>query len=239
MRIVNYNILFLLILILMPYSGYSREITLSGIEDTIDGEISAKVLEHAYSIDDINLNVLYMPAQRSIATSSAGKVDGELFRTPDSVSKYSSLIQVAQPIHYVNVYIATKSKSGIESIEQLRNRSIGVVRGRLYKRLTQGFDNVSMVTRHNQLVKMLINDRVDAIILSEYTLRYYMSKENKENTKNIVVLGDPIYSSPVFHYLHKRNKDLVPIIKSRVNQVMDNGIYEKILSKYTLLSGGK
>ncbi|HAT1722174.1 TPA: transporter substrate-binding domain-containing protein [Legionella pneumophila] len=77
-------------------------------------------------------------------------------------------------------FMATKNDS-ITSLEKLNNRSIGIIRGSLFKQLiTQKFKNnrVREYPSTNQLITALNQQEVDALLMDDFSDDYWITNNN-------------------------------------------------------------
>lgn len=73
-----------------------RVLTFSAIKNSINTEISARVMTEAYS--RIGIDIEQCPGKRALMLAELGRVDGELFRTAGMGKEYPNLLSLPQAI---------------------------------------------------------------------------------------------------------------------------------------------
>ncbi|WP_207678165.1 transporter substrate-binding domain-containing protein [Desulfonema magnum] len=77
---------------------------------------------------------------------------------------------------------------------------------------------------------MLDNDRLDIVVNSVIT---GLGTLKKTGVRGITILNPPLEIHPVFHYLHKKNKALIPRLESVLKKMEKTGRIRKVQEKIT------
>ena len=85
--------------------------------------------------------------------------------------------------------------------------------------------NVEAVTGPDQLFNMLILDRVDIVALPRDV---GLTTLSAMGLKGIKILEPPLQRDALYHYLHKRNKPLVPKITASLQEMGKKSLIQAI-----------
>jgi len=230
MKIIKILHLFLLSLFIVIPLQSSDKLVFTSVKNSGFSKFALEVMSIAYLNIGIKISIKPLPGTRALVVSNKGKdVDGELFRISGIEKKYTNLIPVKVALHESKWVIYTKNKEfKVNGWQSLKPYKIGIRRGIVTtKNGTQGMQTV-MVNNNEQLFKMLDSNRVDVIIISEFNGKKYY---NKDKYKDIKLLDTPVSVIPVYHFLHKKNKHLIPKITQAMETLESKGIIQKIKSK--------
>ena len=190
----------------------------SGYEDIVDA------VKKAYEKIGFKVKIHEMPAQRSLHESNSGEaIDGELARAVFAEQFMKTQIRVPVRLTTIEASVFVKDLDieikGWESIKGYRTTS---VRG--YMILKKHMENLSQLTEvadTKQALSFLDNNRADlAVLVKKIGLKTLESL----NFKDIKVLEPAIEHIPVYHYIHEKNKDLLPAITKALSEVTGNAI---------------
>ena len=189
------------------------------------------VLQEAYKKADLSLEIVKTSGERAIQLSNSGETDGELYRIKGINSKYTHLVMVPVPVCHSEIVVFTKSKEFvIKGWKSLKPYKIGMLRGAKYaEKNTKGM-NRFMATKTEQLYYMLDQDRLDIVVNSVIT---GLGELEKTGIRGIRILKPPLEKHAVFHYLHKKNKALVPRLESVLREMEKAGRIRKIQEEAT------
>jgi len=201
-------------------------IIVSGIKGAVNSDISIQVLKEAYKEIGYEVKYLPLPGARALHTSNSGEVDGELFRIANVEKKYENLIPVPTPINVLQGIVFSKRNDiQINGWKSLKPYKIGIQIGiKFVERGTKGF-NVVAVESNEQVFKMLNSGRVDIAVVA-YTNGVKVL--NKLKFIDIVSLSPPVQEYKLYHYLHKRHKDLVPKLDFVLQNMKKTGRIKQI-----------
>ncbi len=226
---MNFRVSVLVLSILLfPTTGYSdqNKIVVSGIAGAVNSDISLQVLKEAYKEIGYQIEYQPLPGARALHTSNSGQVDGELFRIANVEKKYKNLIPVPTPINVLQAIVFSKNKNvDVNGWKSLKPYKIGVQIGiKFVERGTRGF-NVSAVETNEQVFKMLNSGRVNIAVVA-YTNG--VKTINKLKLTDVKTLKPPVQEYLLYHYLHKRHKNLIPSLDSVLQNMKKSGRIEQI-----------
>lgn len=207
----------------------AESLTFSAIEDSTNTLISARVLKEAYKRINIEIIIEKYPAARALQYSNAGHTDGELFRVGDINKKYSNLLMIPVPINTLEGLAFSKqvrlTASGWHSLKPYK---VGIRRG--IKFSEKGVHSVEgiytqVVARNEQLFRLLEAGRVDIIILARLN---GLETSKKLQIPSGSLLTKTVEDYPLYHYLHKKHRHLVPEITATLIEMKKEGLIKKI-----------
>ncbi len=194
-----------------------------------DHFLAMRVVGAAYIRLNIPIEFIELPGPRALESSSRGEIDGELSRIYSVGEKYPTLIRVPTPISYFKPSVFSKNKHiKVNGWSSLKGYDIGFMRGMKYaERGLRDHDpeklSISVVERHSFL--MLSKNRIDIAISSQIN-GLIILKKLKLN--QIHCLKPPLERLLTYHYLHEKNKKLIPKLDKILKQMVKRGEMERM-----------
>lgn len=208
-----------LTLTLTKVAGEHNEITVA----------ATRILSEAYENIGINVTIEELPSKRALFLSNKGITDGELIRIDNIDLKYTELIKV--PVAYMSIRHMVWTKNVVLPCNDKVNLSpylIGFNRGYLFAEgVTKGMNKYAAGS-FQQVFKMLDLGRVEVAIATDYTGKSII---RELDLQGISMLPTPLDITPVFHYLHDKNKHLLDRITSSLQKMQRDGRFNKIISQ--------
>jgi hypothetical protein len=204
----------------------------SQIVDTPDQAIGAVIVKSAYEKLGNPVEFAILPGKRALAESSEGRTNGEVHRIFEIGEQYPTLLQVPTPINYIEPSVFSKKHDfEVTDCTALQGYRIGIVRGVKHSQLcTQGMENVFVANDLTGVMYMLDAGRIDLLITARIN-GLLMTKDLGLGT--IKPLSPPLSRLWVYHYLHERHKDLVPIIDAVFKAMQESGELEALREQAT------
>jgi ABC-type amino acid transport substrate-binding protein len=147
--------------------------------------------------------------------------------------EWESLAQRVAPLHAFKFVVLAKKTSGIRSVAQLKGKLLGVARGAFYDDAINKDDSIRKfgVSDPFQGVRMLVLDRLDAVISSDYLLSYALKQSGVDATQ-----FDSPFAVNEKSYVLYASKDLgaetVRRLQRAVEALQKSGQIERILRSY-------
>lgn len=188
--------------------------------------MSERILKVAYGELGISIKMQKLPGKRALVHSNRGITDGELFRILGINKTFQNLIPIMVPVHYSSfVVFTTNVDFEVNGWESLRPYKIGYLSGiALIENNTKGM-MVEPVNTMKQGFKKLILERTHVMIETRIS-GLSVIKEN--NFKGITILEPPLQNVPVYHYLHKKHRALIPELEKVMRQIEQDGRRQQI-----------
>ncbi|MDH5518366.1 MAG: transporter substrate-binding domain-containing protein [Gammaproteobacteria bacterium] len=193
------------------------------------GGFYGEVVKEIFSRLDIDAKVIRLPSSRSILNANQGIDAGVIARTKGFEKKYANLIRVPSAIvKFKFVAYSLDETIKVTDWDSFAPYSVGIIRGwRIYEKNIRNAKQITKVNNADQLFKLLLNGRSD-LVLFEY---YRGSWWNKHLNAKAYLIGSPIAEKEMFIYMHKKHAALVPEITRVIEQMKQDGTYEKIKDK--------
>ena len=227
------QILIILLCLLWAFQADAgRTLILTTGEDTTIQEISVLVLKEAYASLGHDIDILRIPNARALHTSNAGNADGEVSRIDGIKKKFSNLIQIPVAVNYLEgVAFGRDSTLDISGWASLKKyRIVGVMGVKFveynYARHSIASHNVYLFT---QAVRMIQSGRYDVAVFPRVNGLAAIRSIQAEEVKPI---GPPLITTRLYHYLHKKNKALLPEIKTALDKMEKSGRIAQIRQQF-------
>lgn len=203
------------------------KLTISAIENEQTHELAKRVVRVAYEKIGIDVEFIDLPARRGLEWANSGKTDGDLARIDGTDKKFTNLIQILTPVTlFKGVVFTQKIERNIQSWEELKGLSVGIIGGIRYSDIgTKGLDRV-IVKDMVQLFMLLAKDRIDIAVAGLDAGKIEINQHHKG--AKLHVIGEPLLVAPLFHFVHKKNRDLVLQLESVFKEMSENGEMSKI-----------
>ncbi|KLN58915.1 hypothetical protein WH96_20395 [Kiloniella spongiae] len=217
---------------LWPFSSSAQEpLVFTGIEKSSYATISKRVMVEAYKRLDINVKFSDLPAARSLAVANSGRVDGELYRIKNIHLKYKNLIMLPVPIGIMEgVGITINPNISLQEWKSLVPYRVCIRNGvKFAESGTKGM-KIDVSNTNEHLFYNLGLNRCDVIILARLTSIKLAQDFEKE--MKMPVYYHVIQTYPLFHYLHKKNKHLVPKLVDVLEEMQVDGTIASIRESY-------
>jgi len=178
-------------------------------------------LTQAYRDIGYQLNIQYLPAERSLKMSSQGKFDGELFRIAAVGQYYPQLLQVPVPLARVELYAFVNAGREHEFglWQQDATLRIGFVRGFKMAELYEVAGHKTIVNTPGQAVQMLQQHKIDVLLEDLQSL--LDATAGDEKGANLVKLPDVLATEELFHFVHQRHQQLIPALTEQLQRQSD------------------
>ena len=219
---------------LWPISVLAQEpLIFTGIENSSYATISERVMREAYGRMGLNVQFSSLPAARALAVANSGRADGELYRIKNIHLKYKNLIMLSVPIGIMEgVAITTNPKISLDGWQSLEPYRVCIRNGVKFAEAGTKQMTIDVANSNEQLFNNLGMNRCDVIVLARLTsIALAQDFERKMKTP---VQFHVIQTYPLFHYLHKKNRHLVPKLTEVLKAMETDGTIVKIRAQYIL-----
>lgn len=229
MRLRNILVGVLMLILNINCAFSSDKLVFSSIEKSSFTNFAMSVLSEAYKRIGIDIETYPLPAKRSLRSANEGiNYDGELFRISGIENEYTNLIPIKIPLHQSKWMVFTKNKKiEVNGWQSLKQYKLGIRRGiATTKKGTEelGFNTYSVNT-NKQLFELLERNRVDAVIISKGNAQKALKNSD---FKDIVMLENPVQVNNVYHFVHTKNKQLIPQIYKSLKKLETEGFIARM-----------
>ncbi len=210
--------------------SHANSINIGALEGSANSKPVEIILREAYGRIGTNINVFYFPARRSLKMADDGSLDGELQRVDGLDKTYLNLVKVPIKVGaFRGMAFTTGLSIPINGWQSLKNYKVGIVRGVAF--VEKGTRNMKPISAGNieNLFAMLKGGRFDVAVVSQQSGECAIKRGKLDG---VTMLPTPIEEYPLFHYLHVKHKDLVPLIADQLRQLNDEGRINEIWSSH-------
>ncbi|MES9858422.1 MAG: transporter substrate-binding domain-containing protein [Sedimenticola sp.] len=196
--------------------------TAPGFLDTL-----AKEVFHRLGIE---LEVIILPAERALINANNGIEDGNLLRIKGLEKQYPNLIRVPEKMMNSEfVGYAVKPIVSRPGWTRLSNLIVTYPKGwKIFDANTKRAEKVLMVGDPLQMFALLREDRADVALYEKWQGLLQARNAGLQGHK---VLNPPFASMEMFMYLNKKHKALVPKVAKTLQQMKQDGTYQKIFDQ--------
>lgn len=190
--------------------------------NTPDQLVGAEILKVIYSKARIPIEIIPLSEKRALLESSQGRLDGEVHRILEISLDYPDLIKIPTEINYIEPTVFSKDKYFLlAGCSSLKGKLIGRVRGVKYAELcTKDMDNVAIFSDSGSLMKSLNRNIIDHAITAYFN---GLVQLKKLGISSVIALKPPLRKRPLFHYLHKKHKNLIPELEGIISEMTKTG----------------
>lgn len=163
------------------------------------------------------------PAKRAQEEAASGLLDGDALRILSFEQANPTLIRVPTPIYTIEViaFVNKQTSVNISSKGDLAQYKVGRVRGfKNAELITNDLPDVSVSNSAEHMMLLLEKQRIDVAIFERNA---GIKVVEDHNFTNVIPLPVVLASHTLYHYLHKKNADLVPKLDAVLREISSNG----------------
>lgn len=188
------------------------------------------LLAEAFNRIGQSIEIVNLPAERSLINANAGITDGDFVRIAGLTGLYPNLVMVPEKIvDFEFVAFSKKVRGRTTSWDFLQPYDVAIVRG--WKILEENVVATRSLLRTDdqfQLFTLLANDRTDIVIYSRFE-GYAIS--NSLGGTDIKALEPPLAVREMYLYLNRKNQGLVRPLALALGEMKRDGSYQAIRIK--------
>jgi len=192
--------------------------------------IAKEILTKAYTKANIPVSFKLLNLQESLQKSNAGIYDGEISRIKDINKHYTNLrIIPISTIEIQAVAFSKNKKSIINSYADLEGKNFAIVRGaKFIETATKDYAKTYKKNFYEAL-ESLNNNEIDIIVCPKLAA---LSIIYKKKYTNIHIVSQSLQNVKLYHFVHKKNTHLIPIITPILQQMQKSKELEYIKQKF-------
>jgi len=193
-------------------------------------KVASEVLHRAYTRIGIEPEFSYINLQESLILSNSGQIDGEIARIKVIHKKFPNLIEVPVVISYVEGAAFSKNTSlYIANWNDLKPYRIGIAKGaKFIETGTKGMNRI-FYKGFKAAFFALDKGEIDLVVTPKSTGKYII---HEEGFKDIKMVGETLQKLDLYHFLHKKNKHLIPKITPVLQEMKKSGEIQYIRGYY-------
>ncbi|MCE9680600.1 transporter substrate-binding domain-containing protein [Shewanella sp. AS1] len=219
-----------LFLLSTSHECFSQEtLSFSGVQGSERAELAAVVLQQAYQQIDISVLFKPMNAKQGAESANAGDLDGVLARIDGIDVFYPNLIQVPIPINYLELGVfSTRQDLDIDGWYSLSPYKVGIIKGMLIAERNSELFEITRLDNYAELVASLLAGSIDVAVMPKQNGKDAISHYGKNQIKDLGVVLD---NALLYHYLHRRHRELVPQISAILKAMLLDGTIQRLTIK--------
>ena len=202
-------------------------VVISAIANEQTHAIAKLVLQEAYRRIGYGVCFDDLPGKRALEWANNGLTDGDAARIEGTEKKYTNLVPVKIPVIHFNGVAFTKAvDKPIRQWADLRGLRIGVVRGIRYS--TIGTEGMAPYFANDMthLFTLLEEGRIEVAVAVEDAGRIEIHRHFQN--RGIHVIGSPLFSAPLYHFVHIRNRSLVDPLEAVLSRMAASGEIQRL-----------
>jgi len=198
----------------------------NGIPSGFDVEVIKAIFEGK----DIDLIFKIMPWDNVLKALADGSI-----HITSGVDKTFERLKIYDfalfPLVSDDVKIFVKEEKGIDGLKDLKGKNVSTLKGASYQSLLEniGDINLHLFNSETDALKALNNSTVEAFVgtvkPARFNIKIYGYRDMKE-------VGTPIFKSTMYLAVRKGDKELLELINRGQQEIINNGVYEKIYRKW-------
>ena len=217
----------LLLLFVWMATPVSAELLRLGTYEGIDEELEQEIimLRQVATQLGYEIELVKLPAQRSLTMAARGDIDGELMRQPNATERFTTLLPLLVPLYRLEYWVMVGEHRDCPASEREVRflKPVGVLglkySERVYRLSEVGFEQA--INTHAAL-RMLLAGRADYIVLPQSRLLLAATKKFGLVLKPC--LRRPLLSLDAFVYLHEKHQALVPEFERLLRLRLASGV---------------
>jgi len=185
------------------------------------------VIREAFRRIGLNVNIFTLPAERALQNVNYGINDGDFTRITGLENKYPNLVLVPEKlIDYEYMAFSKNVNHRVKGWSGLKPYDVGIITGwKILEANVTDTRSIVKVRDEKVLFTLLENERVDMVIY--YRLGGTALLEEL-NFKDIHVIEPPVSVNPMYLYLNKKHKSLIPKLVASLRELKNDGTYNKL-----------
>jgi polar amino acid transport system substrate-binding protein len=190
------------------------------------------IIKEACRRAGVDVEIVHLTSERSLVNADEGIDDGVFVRVAGLEEKYPNLVIVPEPITNFEFAVFTKKiDAKLANWDDLQPYCVGIIRGwKILEHNLSGVKSLIIVKDETSLFSMLEEDRLDLIVYDKLQGRTLI-KRNKR--KDIRIIEPPLIIKPMYLYLNKKHRELVPGLAAALREMRATGVIEGLTSKAT------
>ena len=174
--------------------------------------------------------LLRIPTEDALAGADAGLVDGELARVKALEKQFSRLKRIPYSIGTMKVVAYSRPEGPITSnLAELAGKKVAIMEGVAFTdNLTKSNERIFASTVEG-MFNLLQSKQVDVVVVGQLDGEFFLRTKGFDSDD--VVRSKPLLQVDLFHYIHKRNKDLIKRLRKHMAFLRKTGELARIIKR--------
>jgi hypothetical protein len=186
-------------------------------------------LRRAYGRLGYQMQLVRLPAGRSLQMANRGLYDGELFRIDGIQQEFSALKQVPVQLATIELlaFVRTEQLRNLHDWKLMKHLRVGFVRGFRLASQIEYVGHAVPVTTLEQAVGMLTQSKIDVLLEDRQSVQSVLPA--KTELVGISALPGVLASAGLYHYLHQRRSDLIEPLATVLKKSLASAKDQRVL----------
>lgn len=178
----------------------------------------------------VEVEVLALPAERSMINVNSGVDDGDMFRIAGVERDYPNLIRIPEKVLDFEFIVYTKRTDiSIRNWDDLQPYVVAYTTGwRIFDLNVKGVRELTKTSSLHELFPLLEKKRADVILLDRWQGQWIVH----QNSYKVHLLEPPLARLEMFMYLNKKHAALVPRVAKALADMKADGSFQKLYDLY-------
>ncbi|MEQ8167356.1 MAG: transporter substrate-binding domain-containing protein [Candidatus Eremiobacterota bacterium] len=188
------------------------------------------VIKEAFRKIGVTVYIFTLPAERALQCVNDGINDGDFTRITGLEKKYPNLVLVPEELLYYEYMAFTKHvKDKVKGWSGLKPYDVGIITGwKILEANVRDTRSLVKVRDEKVLFTLLENERVDIVTY------YYLGGNaliKELNFQDIHAIEPPLSVNPMYLYLNKKHKSLIPNLVASLKELKRDGTYDRLFGQ--------
>ncbi|PKI16077.1 substrate-binding periplasmic protein [Colwellia sp. 12G3] len=213
-----------------PKYPLANHYNFASIELLIEQEVGRIVLTQVYKNIGINITISPLPGKRAQYVANLGMKDGEIMRIWTYGEENTNTIRVPTPYYYLETmpFVLKKSDIVISMKGDLAKYRLTKIRGVKHtNNITQGLTSIYDMSSTQDMFKLLLSGKVDVVLTNTIDGNLALARLG---LANVVAMQKPLARLSLYHYIHKKHQNLIPIIDKELQRMKHSGELIQLIS---------
>lgn len=187
--------------------------------------------QEAFSRLGHELQVVSVPAERSLLMADSGQSDGDGLRVMGLEAQYPNLLVVPESIMDTEFSAVVRDPAiqRIDGWEGLKPYRVGFIRGwKIVEQNTREAKSVYAAADYHSLFRMLAHDRIDVAVYTRPDVRGILETMQLAQLR---LLEPPLDTRPMVLYLHRSHQALLPELDRVLKAMKRDGRWQAIRTR--------
>ncbi|MGB1238527.1 MAG: substrate-binding periplasmic protein [Pseudomonadales bacterium] len=215
-------------------SIHAQTLQFARIEGSFNQQVGQRLLEVIYQRLGVAVRFPVMTAKRSINESYSGHKDGEILRIAGVDKHYPNLVRIPTPLYSLKsqAFARRDAPFSITQLADIQPLRTVIVRGIMHAERLTSQANVSRLHRFESvtmLMKFVQLGRADIALSSRLN---GLAIIKAQALSDIIPVGPVLQDQPLYHYVHHKNRELVPQLDRIIRWMRDSGELTTLTRKF-------
>jgi len=176
------------------------------------------MLKRGFEVAGFKLELVSLPAGRSLSNAAAGRIDGDVLHRLDVAQGFPSLVPIKASLLRVDLWVWVKRENACPATQQqLQDLTTSTVTGYSFQgRVNAGHESkVIWVNSVTAGMRVLQVGRVDYLLFSKGAMQRYLTRTEFDFK---ACFSEPIVSVDYYSFLHQHHSDKLETIEAGLRQ---------------------